>query len=73
MASLRIGRSRLPELIGDMPQVELAHRIGVSESMMSKYISGSKKMSVIRMKLAADVLNCHMEDLYEWEYHKGSR
>lgn len=65
--ALRIGRSRLPELMGDMPQRELARRIGVSDSYISQIIKGTSKFSLIKAKEAANVLGCCIDDLYEWE------
>ncbi|WP_369016296.1 helix-turn-helix transcriptional regulator [Paenibacillus sp. GbtcB18] len=67
--ALRIGRSRLPELLrrADMTQAELARRIMLSESFISKVIAGQKRLSVIKMKMAANALQCSMDDLYEWE------
>lgn len=67
MAALRIGRSRLPELLGDMPQRELARRIGVSDAYISQIISGTSRFSLIKAKEAADVLGCTVDDLYTWE------
>ncbi|MEY9096739.1 helix-turn-helix transcriptional regulator [Paenibacillus sp. RC84] len=67
--ALRIGRSRLPILLkeADMTQVDLARRIKLSESFISKVIAGERRLSVIKMKMAANTLNCNMDDLYEWE------
>jgi transcriptional regulator with XRE-family HTH domain len=71
--ALRIGRSRLPELLGDMTQAELARRMGVSRSYISQIISGNQTFSLVKAKEAADILNCYVEDLYEWIYVKGKR
>lgn len=64
--ALRIGRSRLPELLGDMPQRELSRRIGVSDAYISQIIKGKSKFSLLKAKEAADVLGCCIDDLYEW-------
>lgn len=65
---IRIGRSRLPELLRKrrMSQTELARRIGVSDSYISQIINGTSKFSLIKAKMAADVLDCYIDDLYEW-------
>ncbi|MGX4583385.1 helix-turn-helix transcriptional regulator [Paenibacillus chitinolyticus] len=67
--ALRIGRSRLPILLkeADITQAELARRIKLSESFISKVIAGERRLSVIKMKMAANILKCSMDDLYEWE------
>lgn len=64
----RIGRSRLPELLENSgkTQYNLAEHLDVSESYISQVINGKKKLSVIKMKLAADFFGCHMDDLAEW-------
>lgn len=68
--ALRIGRSRLPELLKSrrMSQVELSRRMNVSEAFVSKIISGDSKLSLLKAKLAADILGCMIEELYTWEY-----
>ncbi|WP_141432998.1 helix-turn-helix transcriptional regulator [Bacillus sp. 03113] len=70
MADLQMGRSRLSYLLRriNMSQSEFARRLGVSDSYVSRIISGEKKLSYYRAKLSADILRCSMEDLYEWEY-----
>jgi transcriptional regulator with XRE-family HTH domain len=71
MAEPHIGRSRLPELflLRSINQAEFARRLGVSESFISKVISGIKVFSLERAKKAADILNCSIEDLHEWVYY----
>ncbi|WP_213524594.1 helix-turn-helix transcriptional regulator [Paenibacillus sp. J31TS4] len=53
-------------------QVDLARHLGVSESFISQVINGKAKMSVEKMKMSADFLGCHMEDLVEWIYESPS-
>jgi transcriptional regulator with XRE-family HTH domain len=50
----------------NMSQTELANRSGISRQMIVKYISGSAPMPLEKAKTIAQVLNCNMEDLYEW-------
>ncbi|GCL71750.1 XRE family transcriptional regulator [Paenibacillus naphthalenovorans] len=66
--ALQFGRSRLPELLRarNMSQAELARRIGVSRSYISQIISGKETFSLIKAKEAAIVLECYVDDLYEW-------
>lgn len=70
MAEPHIGRSRLPELfiLKGINQAEFSRRLGVSESFVSKIISGKKKLSLARAKKSSDILNCSIEDLHEWDY-----
>lgn len=64
----RPGRSRLPLLLAkrDLTQNELASRLDVTPSYISQIISGGKMFSYIRARMAAKILHCSMEDLYEW-------
>lgn len=68
--ALRIGRSRLLEHLKriGMTQAQYAKRMNLSEGFVSKLVSGEKKLSVIKLKMTADLCNCHMDDLYTWEY-----
>ncbi|MFE4569991.1 helix-turn-helix transcriptional regulator [Paenibacillus chitinolyticus] len=67
--ALRVGRSLLAIRLKDskLSQREFARLLGVTESMVSMYISGERIMSLARARLAAHILNCYIEDLYEWE------
>lgn len=74
MALLK-GRCRLPDLLEDrMKPAELARRMKVSESTVSRWISQERVMSYENAVLAARILDCHAEDFYEWvEVKKGKR
>lgn len=75
MALLK-GRCRLPEIlkIKMMKPAELARRMGVSESTVSRWISEEREMSFENAVLAARILDCHAEDFYEWiVVKKGKR
>lgn len=65
--ALRYGRSRLPELLGGMPQTELARRAGVSDGLITQVIQGKSRLSLLKAKEIANVLGCYVDDLYEWE------
>lgn len=72
--ALRKGRSRLPELLGDMSQAEFARRMKVAESSVTRWISNEREMSYENAVLGAMILNCHAEDFYEWiDVEKGKR
>lgn len=66
--ALRLGRSRLPELLSykGMNQAEFARRLGISEPFITKVINGEKHFSYLRAKIASDILGCYMEELHEW-------
>lgn len=68
MASSARGRCLLQPLLekANMSQSELARRTGISQRMISYYASDKKRMSVDSMRAISIVLNCRMEDLYEW-------
>jgi transcriptional regulator with XRE-family HTH domain len=68
MAISDYGESRLPELLKlrHMSQAEFARKLGVTEGFVSQLISGKSKFSLLTAKMAADILKCHVEDLYEW-------
>jgi DNA-binding transcriptional regulator YiaG len=68
--ALRKGRSRLKELL-DMPQADFARHMEVTESTVSHWITGKQKMNLDNAVLAARILHCSVEDLYEWiEFHR---
>ena len=49
-------------------QTELANRVNLSPQMISHYIFNRKIMSLENAKSISAVLNCDIEDLYEWEH-----
>ncbi|MEY9096928.1 helix-turn-helix domain-containing protein [Paenibacillus sp. RC84] len=74
--ALRIGRSRLPELLNSkgMTQAQLAQRLNLSDSFISKVVRGEKRLSLVKTREAAIILNCYMDDLYEWiDTEEGKR
>lgn len=46
-------------------QAELAKRIGTSQQMISKYLSGESTPNSITLKKISRELNCSMDDFYE--------
>jgi transcriptional regulator with XRE-family HTH domain len=67
--ALRFGRSRLPELLAakGMSQAEFARRLKTSEAYVSRIISGKQRFGLLKAKRAARILDCYIDDLYEWE------
>ncbi|MCM3208478.1 helix-turn-helix transcriptional regulator [Paenibacillus illinoisensis] len=58
----------MPELLrrNKLSQSSLAKRLGTSEAFVSQIISGKKHFSYLMALKASLILNCQMEDLYEW-------
>ena len=46
-------------------QEELAHRIGSSQQMVSRYLTGQSVPSAITLKKIADALECSTDEFYE--------
>lgn len=64
----KVGRCLLRyhlEEIG-MSQQELANRLNVTRQQINKYINNRQKMSLQIAKSVSDILDCQIEDLYEW-------
>ncbi|MBB6452021.1 transcriptional regulator with XRE-family HTH domain [Salirhabdus euzebyi] len=63
-----VGRCLLRELLRnkDMTQVDLAARLGVTFQQVNKYANNRQLMSIKVAKNIAAILNCHIDDLYEW-------
>jgi transcriptional regulator with XRE-family HTH domain len=49
-----------------MSPAEFARRMGVSESTVSRWINNQREMRLENAVLAARILNCHAEDMYDW-------
>lgn len=64
-----IGKCLLPTLLNrrGWTQVDLAAKTSISTTQINEYIAGTRKMSLANAKLIANALNCHIDDLYEWE------
>lgn len=63
-----VGRCLLREKLkdADMTQAELAIKLNVTEQQINKYVNNRQGMSLRVAKNIASVLNCTIEDLYEW-------
>ncbi|GIP25502.1 hypothetical protein J23TS9_06320 [Paenibacillus sp. J23TS9] len=64
--SLQLGKCLLLERLNDkeMSQASFAKRMGVSRQYVSKLVSGERKMSLEFAFNAAQILDCHISDLY---------
>ncbi|MFD1179189.1 helix-turn-helix domain-containing protein [Paenibacillus puldeungensis] len=70
MAQLREpGRSRLPELLelNHLTARELSFKLDVTESHISKVISGKVFFSYQLAAKASQLLRCTMEELHDWK------
>ncbi|KGR89344.1 helix-turn-helix transcriptional regulator [Lysinibacillus odysseyi] len=63
-----VGRCLLRELLHrkDMTQVELAERLNVKPQQIQHYIQNNRVMSLKVAKNISVILNCNVDDLYEW-------
>lgn len=64
----KVGRCLLRDLLhkADMTQLNLAERLNITEQQINKYVNNRQKMSLQVAKNIASILNCGIEDLYEW-------
>lgn len=64
----KVGRCLLREKLhsANMMQFELAERMHVSEQQINKYVNDRQGMSLQVAKNIASILNCQIEELYEW-------
>lgn len=64
----KVGRCLLPERLNEarMSQTELAIHLGVTKPQVNKWARNTQKMSIQTLKNISSILNCQMEDLYEW-------
>lgn len=63
-----VGKCLLRDHLKDarMSQLELANRLGVTSQQINKYVWGTQGMSLQVAFNIASILNCRIEDLYEW-------
>ncbi|MGM7719389.1 helix-turn-helix transcriptional regulator [Metabacillus sp. Hm71] len=64
----RVGRCLLRDRLDEvgMTQIDLAAKLDVKVQQINKYVLNKQKMSLRVAKNIAVILNCHIEDLYEW-------
>lgn len=49
-----------------MSQAQLAERLGVQRQQVSKWVRDEQGMSLESAKNVASILDCYIDDLYEW-------
>lgn len=52
----------------DFSLTEVARRLGITNAMLSRYISGAATPSVYKVCQIADVIGCDINDLVKLEY-----
>src|SRR5699024_2623946 len=64
----KVGRCLLRYRLQDsnMTQQELADAMSISVQQINKYVLNKQRMSIEVARNIAVILNCHIEDLYEW-------
>jgi len=64
----KVGRCLLRSLLRkfDMTQIELADKLNVTEQQINKYVNDRQRMSIEVARNISEILNCRIEDLYEW-------
>lgn len=64
-----VGRCLLRDLLhkNDMSQVELAERLNSSPQQIQHYVQNNRIMSLKVAKNISVILNCDIDDLYEWD------
>lgn len=69
MPKYRIKKSALKQILVEKQvlQQELADRVGIAESSISRYIKTNRKIDVEIAYNIAKALGVHIDDLYEWE------
>lgn len=70
MSEIIFGKCRIPELLSTRgwTQANLADKTGMTEQRISDYITGNRKSMTMKTAfIIAHVLNCHVEELYEYK------
>lgn len=69
MSKVVIGKCLLIHLLikRHMTQSDLADKTGIAKTQINEYIANTRKMSLQNAKIIANVLACHIDDLYEWK------
>ncbi|PIC88397.1 transcriptional regulator [Sporosarcina sp. P21c] len=64
-----VGRCLLREILDNkgMKQSDLAVRLNVTKQQINKYAQDKQRMSLEVAKNIAVILDCHIEDLYQWD------
>lgn len=70
MVEVKIGRCLLKDLLNNqkLTQQQLADLTGINKGQINEYVSGKRQsMTLVTAMKLATVLNCHIEDLYDWK------
>ncbi|PLR93235.1 helix-turn-helix transcriptional regulator [Bacillus sp. T33-2] len=64
----QIGKCLLSERLrqAGMTQAQLAERLGVTRQQVSKWVRGQQRMTLESAKNVSVILDCYIEDLFEW-------
>lgn len=64
----KVGKCLLSDRLkkADLTQVELSELTNISKSQISEYVNNKHIMSLETARIISKVLNCYIEDLYEW-------
>lgn len=64
----KVGKCLLPLLLKEsrITQSELADKLNVTKQQVNKYSTNKRVMSLSTAKNVATILNCRVEELYEW-------
>lgn len=64
----KVGKCLLLEILqsAGMTQTDLATRMDIKVQQINKYVHERQKMSYEVAKNISVILNCRMDDLYEW-------
>lgn len=65
----KVGRCLLREILinAGMTQQDLADKLGVTKQQINKYVNEPYTVMTLQVaKNIAAILNCHIEDIYEW-------
>lgn len=64
----KVGRCLLREIleIKGIEQKDLAIKLNVTKQQVNKYVTNKQGMSLEVAKNIAVILNCQIEDLYQW-------
>lgn len=66
----KVKRCLLRDLLrqSDITQQELADLLNVKIQQINKYVLNKQNMSIVVAKNISHILNCSIDDLYEWEW-----
>ena len=70
-----VGKCLLPQILRqkDFSQQELAENIAVTRQQIHKYVTSDRVMTLEIAYNISKILDCSIEDLYEWKYVEERR